>query len=182
MDQDQLPHRLILIAAGSVAALVGACTIALLYLQRRLGESCQATDQRNTRAGVPTARLPPKETTERGNPPSAIREIADQTRLIANNLSLEIAQDLWKGGNCAGIANRTQAIAEQMARATEDISRTIGGIQRAPRSPARSIGNAIRQVAEDIDMARRASAILDELRRQPCRERFPGGDAIGSSG
>lgn len=76
-----------------------------------------------------------------------IREIADQTNLLALNATIEAARAGDAGKGFAVVASEVKTLSAQTAKATEDISAQISGIQN---STAQSV-SAIDAVAETIE-------------------------------
>jgi methyl-accepting chemotaxis protein len=80
---------------------------------------------------------------------SLIRDIAGQTNLLALNATIEAARAGDAGRGFAVVAQEVKSLAAQTARATDDITAKITGIQQATRQTVDANGS-IQKTVEDV--------------------------------
>ena len=123
-----------------------------------------------------------------GNVVSLIRDIAEQTNLLALNATIEAARAGELGKGFAVVAAEVKALASQTAKATQDISEQITGVQNYTRSAVSSIREISDAVAEINQVTTSIASAVEEqqaalqclgLRRPAPRSRVPDGAGAG---
>jgi methyl-accepting chemotaxis protein len=91
-----------------------------------------------------------------------ITDIADQTNLLALNATIEAARAGDAGKGFAVVASEVKNLANQTARATEEISSQIGGIQSATDDSVRAIQGITKTIGEISEISTAISAAVEE--------------------
>ncbi|HZX32523.1 MAG TPA: methyl-accepting chemotaxis protein [Rhodocyclaceae bacterium] len=92
-----------------------------------------------------------------------IREIADQTNLLALNAAIEAARAGEQGRGFAVVADEVRKLAERTAVATGEISEMIGAIQNETQSAITAIEAGTGQAKVGAELARQAAESLDKI-------------------
>ncbi|MGU3476825.1 cache domain-containing protein [Methylobacterium sp. D48H] len=116
----------------------------------------------STRQGEATVRALAAGTEKIGDVVGLIASIAGQTNLLALNATIEAARAGAAGRGFAVVASEVKALAEQTAKATEEISGQIGRIQGETRDAVAAIGAVGRTIEEMRGIAVGVAAAMEE--------------------
>ena len=109
-----------------------------------------------------------------------IREIADQTNLLALNAAIEAARAGEQGRGFAVVADEVRKLAERTSQATGEIGSMISAIQGETQSAIVSIEAGTGQAKNGAGLAQQAADSLDRINRG-ARETMEKVDAIASA-
>ena len=122
---------------------------AVQALADELSQSMQRLEQRSTRIDLVT---------------QVIKDVADQTNLLALNAAIEAARAGEQGRGFAVVADEVRKLAERTGTSTHEIATTVDGIKQDTADALQRLAAAISRITAGVDSTENADQAIRSIR------------------
>ncbi|KMN35781.1 hypothetical protein VI26_09340 [Chromobacterium sp. LK1] len=149
--------------ADELTSLTGASLEASASNMQRLSSGMEGTVQSVRGLETMLSSLD-KRSQEISGITNVIRDIADQTNLLALNAAIEAARAGEQGRGFAVVADEVRKLAERTAQATLEISNMVSAIRDETGRAVSDVNQTVAAVDEGVELTREAVAKIEEIR------------------
>jgi methyl-accepting chemotaxis protein len=148
----------------TVAAAAEELSASIIEISRQVGKSSEIAGGAVTQADETNSKIQGlvESAQKIGTVVELITDIASQTNLLALNATIEAARAGEAGKGFAVVASEVKNLANQTAKATEEIGLQIGNVQSATKDAAESIEQIRKTITEMNDIGAAVAAAVEE--------------------
>ena len=152
------------VSAQAVAGAAQELSASISEIARQMAKSSEASAAAAAEAGRTTHTVQglAEGSARIGDVVKLINDIASQTNLLALNATIEAARAGEAGKGFAVVASEVKNLANQTAKATEDISSQIGAVQAATNEAVEAIASIVKRIEDINEIATSIASAVEE--------------------